>query len=174
MKKIFSTLVAGTLFVTINVGILSCSKDDTEDVIENIPPTDETVEESAKYDIVGCWVATYTWKYSGIVETITMDINKNGTLSFIDVSTNGKDPFSGSGRWEYNHPNHNWTLSTNHSLVSGTYRLVSNQLINAQYFDDGSSRTIIFDKQRFNMQGESLWIALYPNNAERHIVKFNF
>ena len=147
MKKIFSALVAGSLFVAISVGVLSCSKDDTEDIIENIPPTDETAEESAKYDIVGCWVATYTWKYSGIVETITMDINKDGTLSFIDVSTNGEDPFSGSGRWEYNHPNHNWTLSTNHSLVSGTYRFVSNQLINAQYFDDGSSRTIIFDKQ---------------------------
>ena len=102
MKKIFSTLVAGSLFVAISVGVLSCSKDDTEDIIENIPPTDETVEESAKYDIVGCWVATYTWKYSGIVETITMDINKDGTLSFLDVSTNGEDPFSGSGHWEYN------------------------------------------------------------------------
>ena len=148
MKKIFSTLVAGSLFVAISVGVLSCSKDDTEDIIENIPPTDETVEESAKYDIVGCWVATYTWKYSDIVETITMDINKDGTLSFIDVSTNGeRDPFSGSGHWEYNHPNHNWTLSTSSSLISGTYRLVSNQLINAQYFDDGSSRIIIFDKK---------------------------
>ena len=148
MKKIFSTLVAGTLFVAISIGILSCSKNDTEDIIEIIPPTDETTSESAKYDIVGCWVATYTWKYSGSVETITMDINKDGTLSFIDVSTDGeRDPFSGSGRWEYNHPNHNWTLSTNSSLVSGTYHLVSNQLINAQYFDDGSSRIIIFDKQ---------------------------
>ena len=148
MKKIFSTLVAGTLFVAISIGILSCSKNDTEDIIEIIPPTDETTSESAKYDIVGCWVATYTWKYSGIVETITMDINKDGTLSFIDVSTDGeRDPFSGSGYWEYNHPNHNWTLSTNSSLVSGTYPLVSNQLINAQHFDDGSSRIIIFDKQ---------------------------
>ena len=63
MKLIFSTLVASTLFV----GILSCSKNDTEDIIEIIPPTDETTSESAKYDIVGCWVATYTWKYSGIV-----------------------------------------------------------------------------------------------------------
>lgn len=148
MKKIFSTLVAGSLFVAISVGVLSCSKDDTEDIIENVPSSDETLEdESAKYDIVGCWVATYTWKYSGIVETITMDINKDGTLSFIDVSTNGEDPFLGNGRWEYNKSNHNWTLSTNASLVSGTYRLVSNQLINAQYFDDGSSRIIRFDKK---------------------------
>lgn len=147
-KTFFSKLVAVTLFASISVAILSCSKDDTEDIIENIPPTDETVEdESAKYDIVGCWVATYTWKYSGIVETITMDINKDGTLSFLEVSTNGDAPFLGSGHWEYNKSNHNWTLSTSSSLVSGTYRLVNNQLINAQYFDDGSSRTIIFDKQ---------------------------
>lgn len=146
--KFFSKLVAVTLFASISVAILSCSKDDTEDITENIPPTDGSLEDtSAKYDIVGCWVATYTWKYSGIVETITMDINKDGTLSFLDVSTNGEDPFSGSGHWEYNKSNHNWTLSTSSSLISGTYRLVSNQLINAQYFDDGSSRTIIFEKK---------------------------
>lgn len=143
-KNSFFKLVAVTLFASISVAILSCSKGDTED----IPPTDESLEDtSAKYDIVGCWVATYTWKYSGIVETITMDINKDGTLSFLDVSTNGEDPFSESGHWEYNKSNHNWTLSTSSSLVSGTYRLVSNQLINAQYFDDGSSRTIIFEKK---------------------------
>lgn len=149
MQRIFiNKLVFVTLFTFICVTPFSCSKDESEDILENIPSTDETLEnESAKYDIVGCWVATYTWKYSGIVETITMDINKDGTLSFLEVSTNGDAPFLGSGHWEYNKSNHNWTLSTSSSLVSGTYRLVNNQLINAQYFDDGSSRTIIFDKQ---------------------------
>ena len=54
----------------------------------------EPVNNSFKY---GCWLATYIWKYSGIVETITMATNKDGTLSFIDVSTNGEDPFLGCG-----------------------------------------------------------------------------
>lgn len=145
MKK---RLVFVSLFALMSVIIMSCSKDESDDIIENISSPNETTEdESAKYDIVGCWMATYTWAYSGIVETITMEINRDGTLSFLDVSTNGEDPFLGSGTWIYNQSDHNWTLSTSMSLVSGTYRLVNNQLVNAQYFNDGSSRIIIFNKQ---------------------------
>lgn len=147
-QKCIYTLYSLALFALMSVTIMSCSKDESDDTIENISSSNETTEdESAKYDIVGSWMATYTWAYSGIVETITMEINRDGTLSFLDVSTNGEDPFLGSGNWIYNQSDHNWRLSTSMSLVSGTYRLVNNQLVNAQYFNDGSSRVIIFNKQ---------------------------
>ncbi len=145
-KFIYKLIFVG-LFALMSTIIVSCSKDESDD-IENISSSNETPgDASAKYDIVGCWVATYKWAYSGIVETITMEINRDGTLSFLDVSSNGEEPFLGSGTWVYNQSNHNWALSTSHSLVSGTYRLVNDQLVNAQSFSDGSTRTIIFNKQ---------------------------
>lgn len=151
-KILYHKLVFVTTFAFMCVTLFSCSKDEAEDIIENIPLPDEPDEpiedDSAKYDIVGCWVATYTWTYSGIVSTITMDINKDGTLSFLEVSTNENNaPFLGGGKWEYNKSEHNWTLKTSDSLVSGTYHLVGNQLISTTYFEDGSSRTVIFKKQ---------------------------
>lgn len=151
MKKNSYKLAFIVLFALMSATIVSCSKDEP-DGIEDFPSSnDGTIEEfedeDAKYDIVGSWKATYEWAYSGIVETITMEINRDGTLSFIDVSSNERDPFIGGGTWVYNQSNHNWTLRTSDSLVSATYRIVNNQLVNAQYFNDGSSRVIIFNKQ---------------------------
>ena len=154
MKKQSLSWLALLLAVVLSVGFASCDKDDDQEETsipetENTSTFDETEgDDSFKYDVVGTWKAIYTWSYSGIVETITMDINSDGTLTFLDVSTNEEnDPYIGSGSWTYNSSNHNWNLTTSSSLVSGTYRLVNNQLINSQYFNDGSSRTIIFNKQ---------------------------
>ena len=145
-KILYHKLVFVTTFAFMCVTLFSCSKDEAEDIIENIPLPDEPDEpiedDSAKYDIVGCWT------YSDKGETITMDINKDGTLSFLCVNTyENNAPFLGGGKWEYNKSEHNWTLKTSYSIVSGTYHLVGNQLISTTYFEDGSSITVIFKKQ---------------------------
>lgn len=130
----------------LSIGLVSCGSDEPEAPKPNEPdvewPTDE--EDSAKYDIVGSWRAQYEWSLA--TETINLDINQDGTLSYISTSTNDQDPIVGNGDWEYQSSEHQWYLRTGYSMISGPYILVGNQLIKHTIFDSGSTRTVIYNR----------------------------
>ncbi len=131
----------------LSINLVSCGTDEPELPQPNTPivdnPKDE--EDTAKYDIVGSWRAQYKWSSS--IETINLDINRDGTLSYISTNdTYDQDPIVGNGTWEYNTTKHMWDLSTGYSMISGTYSLVGRQLIIQTYYDNGSSRTVVYNK----------------------------
>lgn len=131
----------------LSIIMVSCGSDEPEvpkpDDTNVEQPTDD--EDSAKYDIVGSWRAQYKWSSS--IETINLDINRDGTLSYISTNdTYDQDPIVGNGRWEYKSSTHQWDFATGYSMISGSYSLVGDQLITQTYFDNGSSRTVIYNR----------------------------
>lgn len=107
----------------------------------NKPSVDDT-----KYKIVGTWKASYYWKYSGITETIVMEVNKNGKLAYTDHNSKTNETEVGEGSWKYNSSTGKWNLQTQTSLLSGDYSLIGNELVCKTIFEDGSSRTVTFKK----------------------------
>lgn len=99
-----------------------------------------------KYKIVGTWKASYYWKYSGITETIVMEVNKNGKLAYTDHNSKTNETEVGEGSWKYNSSTGKWNLQTQTSLLSGDYSLIGNELVCKTTFEDGSSRTVTFKK----------------------------
>ena len=157
MKKnsICTMTILMALFVTFCC--TSCEKnDDNNDRKEEVTNNDNNNnnnnnnDDSAKYEIVGSWKGGQISNVTGSLygEEILLYIMYDGTCSFREKE---KSPYhdlvTGGGTWSYNSSTHKWNLSTNYSLVSGDYSLLGNQLICNQYFNDGSSRTIIFDRQ---------------------------
>lgn len=139
--KVFITMLL------LSLGTVSCGSDEPDIPKPDSPdienPTDG--EDPVKYDIVGSWRAQYKWSTS--IETINLDINRDGTLSYISTNdTYDQDPIVGNGTWEYNSSKHQWDFSTGYSMISGTYSLVGTQLVTQTYYDDGSSRTVIFNQ----------------------------
>lgn len=131
----------------LSINLVSCGTDEPELPQPNTPIVDNSKDEedTAKYDIVGSWRAQYKWSSS--IETINLDINRDGTLSYISTNdTYDQDPIVGNGTWEYNTTKHMWDLSTGYSMISGTYSLVGRQLIIQTYYDNGSSRTVVYNK----------------------------
>ena len=131
----------------LSIVLVSCGSDEPDEprpdkpIVEN--PTDE--EDSAQYDIVGSWRAQYKWSIA--TETISLDINRDGTLSYISTNdTYDQDPIVGNGTWVYKSSKHQWDFTTGYSMISGSYILVGNQLITQTYFDNGSSRTVLYNK----------------------------
>lgn len=109
---------------------------------QNKPSVDES-----QYKIVGTWKASYYWKYSGITETIVMEVNKNGKLAYTDHNSQTNETTVGEGSWKYNSSTGKWNLSTQTSLISGAYSIVGTELVCQTTFEDGSSRTVTFKKQ---------------------------
>lgn len=135
------------LVTTICLAITSCGGGNDEPDNPYIPETpnppnnpDDSSEDAQKYDIVGIWETDYKWSYS--TEHITLDIKTNGTFSASSTYDNGNSPWYGTGTWTYNA--RSWHLSTGDSMISGTYVIINNQLINHQDFADGSSRTVTY------------------------------
>lgn len=127
--------------------LTSCGDDepdtpDTPLIPDN--PVNPGEDDSQKYDIVGLWETYYEWTYS--TEHITLDIKSNGTLSYSSISDNGNDPGYGSGSWTYNSSNAKWELLTGYSMISGNYVIVNNQLICQTIFNDGSTRTVVYER----------------------------
>ncbi len=130
----------------------SCGGNDPDEPeISKYPLTPDTPlddDDETKYEIVGTWEAQYKWTYSNVIQTIVLEIFRNETYSFVSTSTNDPTPFPGSGKWSYNKDAHSWHLgATSNSMIPGDYILVNGQLILYVYFDDGSSRTIIYNRK---------------------------
>lgn len=130
------------IMLILSIGLISCVGTEPDKInLDN--PTDK--EDPMKYNIVGSWRAQYKWSSS--IEIINLDIKRDGTLSYISNNdTFNQDPIVGNGSWEYNSAKHQWNFSTSYSMISGIYSLVGSQLITQTYYDDGSSRTVIFNK----------------------------
>lgn len=128
----------------LSIGLVSCESYEPKPDEPNVEnPTDE--DDSAKYYIVGSWRAQYKWSMS--TEIINMDINMDGTLSYISTNdTYEQAPIVGNGTWKYNFSKHQWDFAAGYSMISGSYSLVGNQLITQTYYDDGSSKTVIYNK----------------------------
>lgn len=127
------------------MGLIGCRKEDPEPtpIIPDIP--NENV--NAQYQIVGDWYAEYYWKYSGITEYFDMSIHRDGTLTIMERASDGRDPYLGKGTWKYNSASNQWKLTTYTTMLSGDYVLIGNQFINSTVFEDGSSRTVIFERK---------------------------
>lgn len=135
------------VILIVSIGLASCGSDEPDAPKPDNPPVDNPTNEddAAKYDIVGSWRAQYKWSIA--TETINLDVNRDGTLSYISTQdTYDQDPLVGNGTWKYDSGKHQWIFATNYSMVSGTYSLVGSQLIIQTYYDDGSSRTVIYKK----------------------------
>lgn len=132
--------------------LTSCGGDDPDEPeIPEYPTNPDTPsddDDESKYEIVGTWEANYEWKYSGVIETIVLEIFRDETYSFVSTSTNDPTPFPGTGKWSYNKDTHKWHLgATSYSMIPGDYILVNGQLILYVYFDDGSSRTVTYNRK---------------------------
>ncbi|MCM1483059.1 MAG: hypothetical protein NC043_01910 [Muribaculaceae bacterium] len=142
------------IIMMIGVPLTSCGGDepDNPEYPDKNDSTDE--DDEYKYQIVGIWEAKYTWKYSGIIETIVLEFFRNETYSFVSTSTNDPKPFPGTGKWSYDKKTHKWHLGgTSSSMIPGDYVLVNGQLILSVQFEDGSSRTVIYNRR--NSSGNS-------------------
>lgn len=132
--------------------VTSCGGDEPDEPETPEYPnySDNTTDDydESKYEIVGTWEANYEWKYSGVIETIVLEIFRDETYSFVSTSTNNPTPFPGTGKWSYNKDSHKWHLgATSSSMIPGDYILVNGQLILYVYFDDGSSRTVTYNRK---------------------------
>lgn len=141
---LFYTSVIFTGFTFTSCGHDEPDEPDTPDTPINPDIPDNPQEDTQKYDIVGVWEAYYTWVYSGITEHITLDIKSNGTLSYSSIDDAGQDPWYGSGTWTYN--KNYWKLLTGDSMISGSYIILNQQLICNTVFEDGSTRTVIYNR----------------------------
>lgn len=122
-------------------------KNDTN-VNTPLPPNNSTDSgyDGSVYNIVGTWKSVYYWTYSGITEVCTMEIKANGTLAYTnESSSNGLE--EGDGTWTYNKSTQKYVFRTGSSLYSGEYVLLGNQLVQHVTFEDGSSRTVTFNRQ---------------------------
>ena len=108
-------------------------------------PNKPSVDDS-QYKIVGTWKASYYWKYSGITETIVMEVYKNGKIAYTDYNSKTNETTIGEGTWKYDSSTRKWILQTQTSLISGAYSLIGKELVCQTIFEDGSSRTITFKK----------------------------
>jgi len=154
MKNDFICTMTILMAMFVTFCCTSCGKDDgNNDRNENViidNNNSNNNDDSAKYEIVGSWNGGQISNVTGSLygEEILLYIMYDGTLSYREKEKSPyHDLISGSGTWSYNSSTHKWKLSTGYSLISGEYSLLGNQLICNQYFNDGSSRTIIFDKQ---------------------------
>lgn len=147
MKEIIK-ISSLSLFMAMTFLFFSCGNEEDNDDELSINNSSTSGNDDSIYDVVGTWKATYYWSYSSITETIIMEINRDCTLSYISTNDrNTQDPIVGNGTWKYDNSSHKWEFSTGYSMISGNYTIVGNQLISQTYFDDGSSRTIIFNRQ---------------------------
>lgn len=149
MKKTLRLLVLIACYaiaISLGLSMTSCGGDEPEipdtPVIPDTP--DDPKEDPQKYDIVGVWETYYKWAYSGITQHITLDIKTNGTLSCSSTDDYGQDPWYGTGSWTYS--NNSWSLLTGSSMISGKYIIVNGQLICNTVFEDGSSRTVTYNR----------------------------
>jgi hypothetical protein len=85
--------------------------------------------------------------YSGSVETVILEIYSDCTYAFVTTSTNNPEPFTGTGDWTYDKQTHTWKLGpSTYSFIPGNYSLINGQLILYKSYNDGSSRTVIYNR----------------------------
>ena len=156
MKKNYISTMTILMAIFVLFCYSSCGKDSEnndrkEEIINGINNNNNNSnDDSAKYEIVGSWKGGQISNVTGSLldKEILLYIMHDGTCSYREKEKSPyHDLITGSGTWSYNSSTHKWKLSTGYSLLSGEYSLLGNQLICNQYFSDGSSRTIIFDKQ---------------------------
>lgn len=156
MKKNYISTMTILMAIFVLFCCSSCGKDSEnndrkEEIINGINNNNNNSnDDSAKYEIVGSWKGGQISNVTGSLldKEILLYIMHDGTCSYREKEKSPyHDLITGSGTWSYNSSTHKWKLSTGYSLLSGEYSLLGNQLICNQYFSDGSSRTIIFDKQ---------------------------
>lgn len=155
MKNLINFLIYIVIVTIMGLPLTSCGGDEPNEIDEpeipeypTNPDTPIDKDDETKYEIVGTWEANFEWIYSGVIETIVLEIFRNETYSFFTTSTNDPTPHPGTGKWSYNKDTHKWYLgATSSTMIQGDYVLVNGQLILSQYFGDGSSRTIIYNRK---------------------------
>lgn len=143
MKTKLILLLCATLVL-----MASCEKNEQTQSYNPYTPSTEEQEDFEKYAIVGNWKCTEQSTSSGnnYVPDVTMEIKKDGSLSFVEKSVNSS-AHVGSGSWTYNSSDHTWRLNASSTSVSGTYKMIGNTIASYVSFSDGSSRTTIFTRQ---------------------------